>query len=82
MEALTNFTRFMWTRKIWRDSRGQDLVEYALLTAFLAMAAGAMMGTVAENINPMFSKIASVMSDAADTAQQMGRPAVNARSSQ
>lgn len=31
----------MWTtwRRLWRDDRGQDLVEYTLLTAFFGLAA-------------------------------------------
>jgi Flp pilus assembly pilin Flp len=28
-------------RKFWRDEQGQDLVEYALLVAFVALASAA-----------------------------------------
>lgn len=51
--------------KIWKDARGQDLIEYALMAGFVAVAAGAIMPGVATSISTIFSKIASVMSDAA-----------------
>jgi len=51
-------------RKLWRDRRGQDLIEYALLTAFLAMAVGALSPSVATNICAMFSRVATVLTAA------------------
>ena len=50
--------------KIWKDTRGQDLIEYALMAGFVAVAAGAIMPGVATSISTIFSKIASVMSKA------------------
>jgi len=44
-----------------RDSRGQDLIEYALMAGFVAVAAGAVMPGVASSISTIFSKVASVM---------------------
>ena len=51
--------------KIWKDKHGQDLIEYALLAGFVAVAAGAIMPGVASNVSKIFSKIASSMSSAA-----------------
>jgi pilus assembly protein Flp/PilA len=51
--------------KIWNDTRGQDLIEYALMAGFVAVAAGAIMPGVATSISTIFSKVASVMSTAA-----------------
>ena len=51
--------------QIWKDTRGQDLIEYALMAGFVAVAAGAIMPGVATSISTIFSKIASVMSNAA-----------------
>jgi len=51
--------------KIWKDRRGQDLIEYALMAGFVAVAAGAIMPGVATSISTIFSKVASVMSAAA-----------------
>jgi pilus assembly protein Flp/PilA len=50
--------------RIWKDSRGQDLIEYALMAGFVAVAAGAIMPGVATSISTIFSQIASVMSNA------------------
>ena len=50
--------------KVWRDTRGQDLIEYALMAGFVAVAAGAIMPGVATSISTIFSKISSVMKDA------------------
>ena len=51
--------------KIWKDTRGQDLIEYALMAGFVAVAAGAIMPGVASSISTIFSQIASVMTAAA-----------------
>jgi pilus assembly protein Flp/PilA len=51
--------------QILKDTRGQDLIEYALMAGFVAVAAGAIMPGVATSISTIFSKIASVMSAAA-----------------
>jgi pilus assembly protein Flp/PilA len=51
--------------QVWKDTRGQDLIEYALMAGFVAVAAGAIMPGVATSISTIFSKIASVMSAAA-----------------
>jgi pilus assembly protein Flp/PilA len=51
--------------KIWADQNGQDLIEYALMAGFVAVAAGAIMPGVAKSISTIFSKVASVMTGAA-----------------
>lgn len=51
--------------RIWKDTRGQDLIEYALMAGFVAVAAGAIMPGVAGSISTIFSKISSTMSSAA-----------------
>ncbi|MEO8096886.1 MAG: Flp family type IVb pilin [Acidobacteriota bacterium] len=53
--------------RIWKDQRGQDLIEYALMAGFVAVAAGAIMPGVATSISTIFSKVASVMSSASNT---------------
>ena len=45
--------------------KGQDLIEYALMAGFVAVAAGASMPNVANSISLIFSQIASVMTGAA-----------------
>ena len=49
-------------RLVLIDAQGQDLVEYALLTGFVAVAAGAIFPTsVAPSVSTIFSKIGSMM---------------------
>ena len=50
--------------RMLREQRGQDLIEYALMAGFVAVAAGAIMPGVASSISTIFSSIASVMSAA------------------
>jgi Flp pilus assembly pilin Flp len=49
---------------IWRNRRGQDLIEYALMAGFVAVAAGAAFPPVADTVSEIFSKVQSVMSSA------------------
>ena len=62
MKKLTNI---VWKLRIWKDTRGQDLIEYALMAGFVAVAAGAIMPGVATSITTIFNRIATQMSQAA-----------------
>lgn len=62
MQKLNNL---IWNLRIVRDCKGQDLIEYALMAGFVAVAAGAIMPNVASSISVIFSQIASVMTGAA-----------------
>ena len=62
---MKNVTNLVWKLRIWKDTRGQDLIEYALMAGFVAVAAGAIMPGVAASISTIFSKISSAMSTAA-----------------
>ena len=55
----------VWRLRIWKDARGQDLIEYALMAGFVAVAAGAIMPGVASSIGIIFSNISSTMTSAA-----------------
>ena len=44
-----------------RDETAQDLVEYALLAGFIAVAAGAFLPNVANGISTIFSKMSSLV---------------------
>ena len=52
------------SRKFWRDTQGQDLIEYALMAGFVAVAAGAVMPGVSTSISTIFSKVGSVLAAA------------------
>ena len=63
LQVIQHIVRF----RIWKDRRGQDLIEYALMAGFVAVAAGAIMPGVASSINVVFSKVNSVMIEAASS---------------
>ena len=52
MKRITNF---------WKDTQGQDLVEYALAAGMVAVAAVAAMPQLSGTVNNVFSKIASII---------------------
>ncbi len=52
-------------RTFLKDDQGQDLVEYALMAGFVAVAAGALMPNISTSISTIFSKIGSVLTGAA-----------------
>jgi pilus assembly protein Flp/PilA len=62
---MTRITNLVLKLKVLKDTRGQDLIEYALMAGFVAVAAGAIMPGVASSISVIFSKISSVMTVAA-----------------
>ena len=51
--------------RLVRDRKGQDMVEYALLAGFIAVAAGALLPNISDSISTIFSRMASVVSVAA-----------------
>ena len=50
--------------KVWKDTKGQDLIEYALMAGFVAVAAGAIMPNIATSISVIFQKISNVLTAA------------------
>ena len=50
------------------DAQGQDLIEYALMAGFVAVAAGAIMPSVASSISTIFSQVSSVLASASSTS--------------
>ena len=50
--------------KLWGDQRAQDLIEYALMAGFVAVAAGAAFPPLADTISQIFSKVQSVLTSA------------------
>lgn len=48
----------------WRDTQGQDLVEYALAAGLVAVAAVAAMPALSTTVSNVFVKIGSIVSSA------------------
>jgi Flp pilus assembly pilin Flp len=49
----------------WKGDQGQDLIEYALMAGFVAVAAGALMPNLSSSISTVFSQIQSLLANAA-----------------
>jgi pilus assembly protein Flp/PilA len=58
MKRLTNSVLAL---RVWRDTRGQDLVEYALAAGLVAVAAVACMPGLSGTVNNVFTKIGSII---------------------
>lgn len=55
-------------KTFWQEEDGQDLVEYALLLAFIALAAVAILSSVQSNIKTLWNDISNALSDAVAAA--------------
>ena len=51
--------------KLLKDKKGQDLIEYALMAGFVAVAAGAILPSISTSVSTVFSRVASTMTRAA-----------------
>ena len=60
--TLYMFVKMQAIRQALKDESGQDLVEYALIVALIALAAVLGMSTLASNINAAFGKVGSKLS--------------------
>jgi len=58
--------RFLLLAKLAKERSGQDLIEYALMAGFVAVAAGAIIPGISTSVSTIFSKVASVMALAAN----------------
>ena len=58
MSLQHGWTILAGARRLWRNQHGQDLIEYALLVGFVAVAVGAFFpASIAPNISTVFSKV-------------------------
>jgi pilus assembly protein Flp/PilA len=55
---------YITLQRLFKDKEGQDLVEYALLAGFIAVAAGSILPRISGSISTIFSKMASVLTNA------------------
>jgi Flp pilus assembly pilin Flp len=53
---------------LWQEEEGQDMVEYALLLAFVALAAVSILGTVKGQIGSFWSQVNTQLKTATTTA--------------
>lgn len=51
--------------RLWRDEQGQDLIEYTLMLAFVALASAALFSTAGTSVNQIWSKTNAQLTSAA-----------------
>ena len=51
-----------------REEEGQDIIEYALLAAFISVLAWVTLGNIGQDVSTMYSGVRAATSDAAGTA--------------
>ena len=58
---MTKMTNISLKLKIWKDTRGQDLAEYALMAGFLAAVSGFALPQVAASISNVLSSVVAIL---------------------
>ena len=56
-----------FVRNFVREEEGQDLIEYSLLLAFIALASAALFSNAGTSVSTIWSKTSSNLADAAGT---------------
>jgi len=54
---MTNMRHDLWLR-LWKEEEGQDVIEYALLMVFLALAATAAINALGDELREQFARVA------------------------
>jgi pilus assembly protein Flp/PilA len=62
---MKKVVNLVYMLRIWKDTKGQDLIEYALMAGFVAVAAGAVMPNISSQISTIFQKIDTLLGQAA-----------------
>ena len=60
---MTTLVTAIWKLRIWKDTRGQDFLEYALIAAFIATIY-VVITPVAPSVADVFSKVTSALTKA------------------
>jgi pilus assembly protein Flp/PilA len=58
---MTSLVNTIWKLRIWKDTRGQDLLEYALIAGFIVMIWGTISLSFAAGASAVFSKVSSTL---------------------
>jgi pilus assembly protein Flp/PilA len=58
---MKRINEYLLKLQVWKDSSGQDLVEYALAAGMVAVAAVACMPALSTVVSNAFSKIATII---------------------
>jgi len=63
---MKKLNTLIWKLRLMKDTRGQDLIEYALMVGFIAVAAGAIIPGVVTSIRNIFEKISEALVNSAN----------------
>lgn len=58
---MTRFNRLGWRLRLIQDTRGQDLIEYALIVGFIAVAAGALVPGITTTMRSIFERMSGML---------------------
>lgn len=58
---MKQLSRAAWRLRLWKDTRGQDTVEYALIAGLVAVIAVAAMPALSTVVSNVYSKIGSII---------------------
>ena len=58
---MKRINEYVLKLQIWKDTSGQDLVEYALAAGMVAVAAVACMPALSTTVSTVFTKIAGII---------------------
>jgi len=58
---MNRIRQYVLKLQVWKDTSGQDLVEYALAAGLVAVAAVAAMPALSGTVNTVFTKIGSII---------------------
>lgn len=57
---MTKTNRQLFKPQIWRNQYGQDLIEYAMIAAFLVVSSTMVLPEFAQNVSVVVSKLSTV----------------------
>lgn len=69
---MRKLNRLILKARVWRDARGQDMVEYALIAGVVLFAASSIVPGLSANISRVFSLIASEILPGGAQSQSAG----------
>lgn len=57
-----------FVQKFWQDESGQDLIEYTLLLAFVALASASLFASAGSSVSGIWGSASTQLSNAATSA--------------
>jgi pilus assembly protein Flp/PilA len=60
---MKRIEQYILKLRVWKDTGGQDLVEYALAAGLVAVAAVAAMPSLSTTVSSVFSRISVIISN-------------------